>query len=226
MHQPKTELARGMLLQALEAGIQPRWVTGDAVYGDSDRLRASLEEQNQPYVLAVSGKTHVWHGWAQCAVRDMLAFLATDPHPPWTRLSAGAGSPGPREYEWTYQPINTPPEATSQRYLLARRTLTEGTLTAYLAFAPATISLAELALASGARWAIERCCQETKSQLGLDQYEVRTWHGWYRHITLLMAAYAFLVGRQQRVLKKNLYRLQMRWPPPRFPWPISVAGSA
>ncbi len=156
----------------------------------------------------------------------MLAFLATDPHPPWTRLSAGAGSPGPREYEWTYQPINTPPEATSQRYLLARRTLTEGTLTAYLAFAPATISLAELALASGARWAIERCCQETKSQLGLDQYEVRTWHGWYRHITLLMAAYAFLVGRQQRVLKKNLYRLQMRWPPPRFPWPISVAGSA
>ena len=56
MHQPKTELARGMLLQVLEAGIQPRWVTGDAVYGDSDRLRASLEEQNQPYVLAVSGK--------------------------------------------------------------------------------------------------------------------------------------------------------------------------
>lgn len=203
VHQPKTELARGMLLRALEAGIQPRWVTGDAVYGDSYRLRASLEEQNQPYVLAVSGKTYVWHGWTQCAVRDVLASLATDPHTPWTRLSAGAGSQGPREYEWTYQPINTPPEATGQRYLLARRTLTEGTLTAYLAFAPATISLAELALAAGARWAIERCFQETKSQLGLDQYEVRTWRGWYRHITLVMAAYAFLVGRRQRVLKKN-----------------------
>ena len=226
VHQPKTELARGMLLRALEAGIQPRWVTGDAVYGDSYRLRASLEEQNQPYVLAVSGKTYVWHGWTQCAVRDVLASLATDPHTPWTRLSAGAGSQGPREYEWTYQPINTPPEATGQRYLLARRTLTEGTLTAYLAFAPATISLAELALAAGARWAIERCFQETKSQLGLDQYEVRTWRGWYRHITLVMAAYAFLVGRRQRVLKKNLHHLQIRWPPSRFPWPISVAGLA
>jgi len=226
VHQPKTELARGMLLRALAAGIQPRWVTGDAVYGDSYRLRASLEEQNQPYVLAVSGKTYVWHGWTQCAVRDVLASLATDPHTPWTRLSAGAGSQGPREYEWTYQPINTPPEATGQRYLLARRTLTEGTLTAYLAFAPATISLAELALAAGARWAIERCFQETKSQLGLDQYEVRTWRGWYRHITLVMAAYAFLVGRRQRVLKKNLHHLQIRWPPSRFPWPISVAGLA
>ena len=226
VHQPKTELARGMLLRALEAGIQPRWVTGDAVYGDSYRLRASLEEQNQPYVLAVSGKTYVWHGWTQCAVRDVLASLATDPHTPWTRLSAGAGSQGPREYEWTYQPINTPPEATGQRYLLARRTLTEGTLTAYLAFAPATISLAELALAAGARWAIERCFQETKSQLGLDQYEVRTWRGWYRHITLVMAAYAFLVGRRQRVLKKNLHHLQIRWPPSRFPLPISVAGLA
>ena len=226
VHQPKTELARGMLLRALEAGIQPRWVTGDAVYGDSYRLRASLEEQNQPYVLAVSGKTYVWHGWTQCALLDVLASLPTDPHTPWTRLSAGAGSQGPREYEWTYQPINTPPEATGQRYLLARRTLTEGTLTAYLAFAPATISLAELALAAGARWAIERCFQETKSQLGLDQYEVRTWRGWYRHITLVMAAYAFLVGRRQRVLKKNLHHLQIRWPPSRFPWPISVAGLA
>ena len=76
--------------------------------------------------------------------------------------------------------------------------LDEGRLTAYLAFAPVTCSLAELALAAGARWAIERCFQETKSQLGLDQYEVRTWHGWYRHITLVMAAHAFLVGCRQR----------------------------
>ena len=59
-------------------------------------------------------------------------------------------------------------------------------------------------MAAGARWAIERCFQETKSQLGLDRYEVRTWHGWYRHITLVMAAHAFLVGCRQRVLKKPL----------------------
>ena len=94
--------------------------------------------------------------------------------------------------------------AIGQRYLLVRRTLDEGRLTAYLAFAPVTCSPGRMALAAGARWAIERCFQETKSQLGLDQYEVRTWHGWYRHITLVMAAHAFLVGCRQRVLKKPL----------------------
>ena len=81
-----------------------------------------------------------------------------------------------------------------------------------------------MALAAGARWAIERCFQETKSQLGLDQYEVRTWHGWYRHITLVMAAYAFLVGCRQRVLKKNLYRFQIDPSRSRSPWPTFAVG--
>ncbi len=191
-----------MLIRALEAGVKARWVTGDAVYGESYRLRASLEERNQPYVFAVSGKTFVWQGWEQSPVRKVLTALAADLQTPWVRLSAGAGSQGPREYEWTHQPINPPPETVGQRYLLVRRTLEEGTLTAYLAFAPGPVTLAELALAAGARWAIERCFQETKSQLGLDQYEVRTWQGWHRHVTLVMAAYAFLVTRRQRALKK------------------------
>lgn len=176
--------------------------------------------------LAVSGKTDFWQGGVQYAVRDVLAALATDPQTAWARLSAGAGSQGPREYEWTCQPINTPPEAIGQRYFLVRRTLDEGRLTTYLAFAPVTCSLAELALAAGARWAIERCFQETQSQLGLDQYEVRTWHGWYRHITLVMAAYAFLVGCRQRVLKKNLYRFQIdpSRSRSRSPWPTFAVG--
>lgn len=66
-------------------------------------------------------------------------------------------------------------------------------MTAFFIFAPWGISLADSALAAGARWNIERCFQESKSQLGLDQYEVRTWTGWHRHITLVMAAYALLV---------------------------------
>ena len=176
VHQPKTELARGMLLRALEAGVSARWVTGDAVYGESGRLRVSLEERGQGYVFAVTGKSYVCQGFTQRAVRDLVAALAADTQTPWVRLSAGAGSQGPRESEWVAQPINTPPNLTGQRYLLVRRR-EEGTLTAYLAFAPQSVSLAELALAAGARWAIERCFQETKSQLGLDQYEVRTWHG-------------------------------------------------
>lgn len=77
-------------------------------------------------------------------------------------------------------------------------------MTAYLTFAPEGTSLADLALAAGARWNIERCFQESKSQLGLDQYEVRTWTGWHRHITRVMAAYALLVTLRRRQLKKSL----------------------
>lgn len=77
-------------------------------------------------------------------------------------------------------------------------------ISAFFIFAPEGTALADLALAAGARWAIERCFQESKSQLGLDQYEVRTWHGWYRHITLVMAAYAFLITLRRQQLKKNL----------------------
>ena len=94
-HQPKTELAREMILRALDAGIPARWVTGDAVYGESYRLRASLEERNQPHVPAVSGKTYFWQGGVQHAVRTSLAALATDPPTAWARLSAGRAAKDP-----------------------------------------------------------------------------------------------------------------------------------
>ena len=45
---------------------------------------------------------------------------------------------------------------------------------------------------AGSRWTIERCFEEAKGEVGLDHYEVRSWTGWYRHITLAMWAYALL----------------------------------
>ena len=44
------------------------------------------------------------------------------------------------------------------------------------------------------RWMVEECFEAAKGEVGLDQYEVRSWHGWYRHITLAMTAHAFLVA--------------------------------
>ena len=95
-----------------------------------------------------------------------LAALATDP-PTAARLSAGRAAKDPVSTKWTCQPINTPPGGDRPTLSLVRRTLTKGVLTAYLAFAPVTCSFGRMALAAGARWAIERCFQETKSQLGL-----------------------------------------------------------
>lgn len=204
-HQPKTELARQMLIRALDQGVNARWVTGDAVYGNSFRLRCALEERTQGYVFGVSGNAWVWQGTQQQPVSTLLATVKTASESKWTRLSAGAGCQGPRLYDWQLLAVNPPPVVGWQRGVLVRRSLdAKPHISAFFIFAPEGTALADLALAAGARWAIERCFQESKSQLGLDHYEVRTWHGWYRHITLVMAAYAFLLTLRRQQLKKNL----------------------
>ena len=67
-----------------------------------------------------------------------------------------------------------------------------GELAYYVCYGPARTSLAELARVDGTRWAIAECFEEAKGQVGLDQYEVRRWDGWYRHIMLSMLAHAYL----------------------------------
>ncbi|WP_143543355.1 IS701 family transposase, partial [Salinicola salarius] len=169
-------------------------------------MRWTLEERGQGYVMAVSRKAHVWQGLEQRKVGVLLEALPGDVG--WTRLSAGAGSQGPREYDWAYLPVNPGPFQGWQHGVLVRRSLDDKReMTAYLTFAPEGTSLEDLVLAAGARWNIERCFQESKSQLGLDQYEVRTWTGWHRHITLVMAAYALLVTLRRRQLKKRFIAL-------------------
>ena len=77
--------------------------------------------------------------------------------------------------------------------VLVRRSLANpGELACYVCYGPAGTTLEELARVAGTRWAIEECFEEAKGQVGLDQYEVRRWDGWYRHITLAMLAHAYL----------------------------------
>ncbi len=79
-----------------------------------------------------------------------------------------------------------------------------------LVFAPTGTSLEEMVEAFGARWTVEQCFEEGKGEVGLDEYEVRSWHGWYRHVTLSMLAMAFLAALrangEEDSLKKNLSR--------------------
>src|SRR5215204_2235830 len=71
----KPELAKEMLRRALEAEVKAAWVVADSVYGDSRRLGMFLEESKQPYVLALSGKAHVWAGFYQHRVSTLLDAL-------------------------------------------------------------------------------------------------------------------------------------------------------
>ena len=113
----------------------------------------------------------------------------------WKRLSAGEGSKGPRLYDWTRLPLNAPMQEGFERYLLVRRSIEDpDELSAYTVFAPEGTTLEELAKVAGSRWRVEIGFEEAKGEVGLSHYEVRSWHGWYRHITLALFAHAFLAA--------------------------------
>jgi SRSO17 transposase len=186
----KPQLACQMLARAFAAGLPAKWVTGDSVYGDDRRLRLWLEGRAQAYVLAVSGKEYVWLGPQQRQVKTLLASLPEDG---WTRLSAGDGAKGPRWYDWRWLPLTAPLEPGWHRWLLVRRSLSAPTeLTAYVVFAPQATTLEEVVGVAGSRWTIESGFEAAKGEVGLDHYEVRSWTGWYRHVTLAMWALALL----------------------------------
>ena len=94
---------------------------------------------------------------------------------------------------WLLLPLYDPPVAGWKRWLLLRRSLTKPRqVTPYACFAPADTPLETLVKVAGTRWTIESGFESTKQEVGLDEYEVRSWQGWYRHVTLACLAHAFL----------------------------------
>jgi SRSO17 transposase len=200
----KPKLARQMLERAFEAGLQPAWVTGDSIYGDVRGLRLWLEEEEQAYVMAVSGKEYVWMNLKQHRISQLLADLPSDG---WSRLSAGDGAKGPRWYDWLLIPVNRPPQQGWRRWVLVRRKLEDPTeMTAFAVFAPEETDLETMVRVAGSRWAIEVTFEEAKGEVGLDEYEVRSWTGWYRHITLAMWAHALLTVLRASAVKEELLK--------------------
>jgi SRSO17 transposase len=186
----KPELARGMLERAFAAGVPAAWVTGDEMYGDATDLRRWLEQERRPYVFAVSCSSPVWHDGRQERADALIASL---PPESWGTLSCGAGSQGERLYHWAC--IQLPYEAPSgtAHWLLARRNRSDPTELAYFrACGPEGTALEDLVRVAGMRWAVEESFEDAKGAVGLDQYEVRKWTAWHRHVTLALLAHAYL----------------------------------
>jgi SRSO17 transposase len=191
----KGELAKAMLGRAFEAGMPARWVVADTVYGTARGLRRWLEERDCYYVLAVPETRGVYHEGCQRQARTLAKRL---PEEAWVRASAGRGSKGERLYDWACVSL---PEANADdagleagRWLLMRRGIDDPEEYAYyLAYGPVQTPVHELIRIAGRRWTIEDCFKQAKGEVGLDEYEVRKWDGWQRHITLCLLAHAYLV---------------------------------
>ena len=210
----KPQIACDLIAAALDAGAPCAWVLADALYGSDSRLRRMLETRCQPYVLAVRSNHTLRMLTATGLLQTDPAQLADAlPGTAWAAHAAGEGSKGPRLYEWARIALPWTVDEGFERWLLIRRSRRDGQdLAYYLVFAPAGTDLAELAGAAGLRWTIEECFQRAKEELGLDHCEARSWHGWHRHMTLCMAALAFLAG-----LSAQLRRIAASKPNERSP---------
>lgn len=195
----KLVLARKMIERAIQAGVPARWVTADAVYGSDDHLRSALENQGLGYVVGVRTDFAVWTGFQQVRVKTLLAQV---PASGWRRRSCGDGAKGPRRYDWAVLRTNAPAPRTYARWLLIRRSVhVPHEVTYFACGGPPGTTLAELVRIAGTRWAIEECFELAKGDCGLDEYEVRSWVGWHRHMTLSLFALAVLAAIRSRAIQ-------------------------
>ena len=210
-----------MLDRALAAGVPCAWVLGDEIYGSDRRLRLDLEQREQSFVFAIRSNEKLWSVLKDRLGQHSASTLAKAfPATAWKRLSAGAGTKGERIYDWAQFRLTRLQMPPWEHWLLVRRNCKDPKdLAYYVVFGPQDTTLAILARVAGMRWAVEECFAVAKQEVGLADYEVRSWHGWYRHITLAMLALAFLCGMQ---VKLNARRARKKGEPRLDLWSISA----
>lgn len=224
----KPQQALAMLEHAWEQGVPMRWVTGDEMYGDAPDLRDAVIAHHRLYVLAVSRNTPVWTerpaleapqkprtGRPRTRTRlvegavkatTVQAVTLTWPESRWQRFAIADGEKGPRMYDWARQRVIESREGLPgpEAWLLVRRSISDPTEVAYyLSNAPTDTPLTKLAHVAATRYTIEQCIEEGKGETGLDDYEVRHWHSWHRHITLSMMAHAWLASVRHKAEEKT-----------------------
>jgi SRSO17 transposase len=196
----KPQLAVELVERALDAGVPAAWVVADEVYGNDSKFRRALEARDRAYVVTVRRDYPVstWPPFgppAPWTVEAVAAAALTAGVTTWVRRSCGEGAQGPRVYDWAYFPVRPSvrdEEGWAHAVLVRRHPERRDEVAYYLVSAPTGTPLDEVVRVAGARWTIEDTFKQAKGLVGLDHYEVRSWRGWYRHVTLALVALAAL----------------------------------
>jgi SRSO17 transposase len=202
----KPALAVAMIERAIAAAMPFAWVAADSVYGVG-AVEGTLRRAGKGYVLGVAsnhsvtswGKTKPIAGTAESVAQGLAPS-------DWKRLSAGDGVKGPRLYDWAYVELadidasdyDASRSGLWTRGLLIRRAIADQDLAFFSTWAPAGTSIEKLVRVEGRRWAIEDSFETAKNELGLDHNETRSWHGWNRHVSLVMLAFAMMATIRHR----------------------------
>ncbi len=189
-----------MIERAIAAGVRFKWLAADSVYGVG-ALETVLRRAGKGYVLGVAS-THPFTSWnREIAIAGTAEKIAKELDvSAWHRLSAGEGTKGARLYDWAYCPLaeldaaEYDPNATGSwiRGLLIRKTIADGALAYFSTWCPTGTDIATLVKIEGHRWAIEDSFETAKNEFGLDHNETRSYHGWHRHVSLVMLVFAVM----------------------------------
>jgi SRSO17 transposase len=222
-----------MIKRCVQAGLEFRWFTADEEFGQNPGLRSYLEDAGVAYVMAVPKNTEFTD--ADGLTGEVTNICEQLPPTAWQRRACGIGTKGYRVYDWAL--IDS---ADSDHQYMIRRSVDDGELAFYHCYNPRREPLGELVRVAGTRWPVEECFQTGKGNVGLDNYQVRLYHAWYRHITLAMIAQSFLavLARRHHAKKGDPNPITVRQnpaPPPATGSPVppepnkprhSVVGSA
>jgi SRSO17 transposase len=196
----KPALAVQMIRRALAAEVPFSWVAADAVYGVGD-VEQALRRACKGYVLGVKSDHHFGSWGGKPPVAGKAEEIARDLEPEvWQRLSAGEGTKGSRLHDWAYCELadldadeyDETQSGLWTRGLLIRRNISDGDLAFFTTWCPAGTGIQTLVAVEGHRWAIEDSFETAKNEFGLDHNETRSWHGWHRHVSLVMLAFAMM----------------------------------
>jgi len=216
-----------MIRRTLRAGLPVRWFTADEEFGQNPGLRDCLETAGTAYVMAIPRSTEFTD--ADGVTTEIKNLPGQLPPTAWQRRACGIGTKGYRVYDWAVIDTDHP----DHQYMI-RRSVDDGELAFYHCYNPRHEPVGELVRVAGTRWPIEECFQTGKGNVGLDNYQVRLYHAWYRHITLAMTAQSFLavLAYRHRGKKGDLQPRATTPPTTRSPAPTkskqprrSAAGS-
>jgi SRSO17 transposase len=198
----KPQIARQMIARALAAKVPFAFVAADSVYGTGD-IETMLRKAGKGYVLGVAAN-HVFRSWGK---KQLVGGTADNiaqslPKSAWRRLSSGEGTKGPRLHDWAYLELadldvaqyNSTLTGQWTRGLLIRRNIADGAMAFFSTWCPKGTPAKKLIAVEGRRWAIEDSFESAKNELGLDHNESRSWHGWHRHVSLVMLAFAMMTA--------------------------------
>jgi len=192
----RPQQVREMIEDTLAAGVPFAWFTADEEFGQNPGLCDYLENDQLAYVMAIpKNTTFLDASGVPCEINAHAQRL---PRNAWERRACGTGSKGHRVYDWA--PIaSTEPDL----QFLVRRSIDDRELAFYRCYNPNHAGLGEIVHVAGARWPIEECFGAAKNETGLDNYQVRTWDAWHRHIAFATLAHTFLAVTARKARKSG-----------------------